>query len=64
VSKLVRSDAFSHYEAAWDVQPHAGGSRVTYTLDLVSTLKIPAWMIRRATRKSVETFIGKIEAAL
>ncbi len=63
-TKLVSSDAFSKYQTSWDVQPHATGSTITYRLDLISTLKIPGWMVRRASRKSVESFIANIGAAL
>lgn len=54
VSTLVESKQLSHFEASWTVKPEGGASVVVYDLDLKVSAMIPAFIIRRSTRKSVE----------
>ncbi len=56
-ASLVESASFSSYRTSWRVEPAGTGSRLTYRLDLVSTLAVPKWIVRRASRGSVQRML-------
>ena len=62
-STLVSSNAFDAYLAAWTVRPHADGAELIYDLDMKTSLMVPQFVIDRTTRKSVESLLGKLQAA-
>ena len=64
VANLVESEAFSSYRTTWSVTPSEAGPLLTYRLELVSTLPVPKWMVRRSTRSSVEHMMESIAEAL
>ncbi len=64
VANLVESDAFSFYRTSWSVIPADEGTRLLYRIELVSTLPVPKWIVRRSTRSSVEHMMESIAKAL
>lgn len=61
---LVDSNAFDTYGVLWEVEPQEGGSRVSYTLTMTTSLPIPNWVISGTTRRGVEHLLARVEAAL
>ena len=64
VANLVESDAFSFYRTSWSITPVGDGTRLLYRIELVSTLPVPKWIVRRSTRSSVEHMMESIAKAL
>ncbi|MCO4771023.1 MAG: hypothetical protein KDA24_13395 [Deltaproteobacteria bacterium] len=63
-TRLVESEAFSTYEQSWTVSPSGAGTHVTYRLQVVSTLPVPQWMVRRSTKSSVHKLMKRLGEAL
>ena len=61
---LVESDSFSTYEQSWSVTPDGTGSALRYRLNVVSTLPVPKWIVRKATRGSVERLMQRVGETL
>lgn len=50
---LLRSNAFSTYKARWKAVPEGTGSRLTYEVDLDTSLWFPDSLVRGEMKKSV-----------
>lgn len=50
---LITSNAFSAYHATWRAVPEGEGARVTYEVDLSTSLWVPDSLVRGETRRSV-----------
>lgn len=61
---LVESDFFSTYEQSWSVIPDGTGSALRYRLNVVSTLPVPKWIVRKTTRGSVEKLMQRVGETL
>ena len=60
-STLIESNAFSSYDTSWVVEPSGSGSRVTYRIELVSTLWVPRGVVRRGVRNGIESFLSNMQ---
>lgn len=61
---LVASESFSTYEQSWSVTPEGTGSALRYRLNVVSTLPVPKWIVRKTTRRSVEKLMQRVGTKL
>jgi len=64
-TKMLTSNAFEHYRVRWQVAPEGEGSRLTYTIQLTTSLwGVPNSLVTSSTRKSVKRMLGRVAAAL
>jgi hypothetical protein len=52
-AKMVKSESFTEMAFQWSARTVPTGTEVTYTYKAVSTLPVPAWMMRRSTKSSI-----------
>lgn len=58
---LVASDSFEQYRGAWTAVPEAGGTRLTFEVELVSAIR---WVPQSIVRGEMKKGVGKMMAAI
>jgi len=61
---LVESPSFSSYWTTWTLTADGTGTQIEYRIKLVSSLTVPQWIVRRATRSSVQKLIDRLSEEL
>lgn len=62
--RLVRSDDFARNDVTWTVEAVDGGTRVRYRVDTVLEAPVPASLVRRGVRASVERTLRRLAERL
>jgi hypothetical protein len=58
---LIESNTFSAYETTWRVVPEGEGARITYEVDLTSSLRwVPNSLVRSETRRSIHKTLKQL----
>jgi ribosome-associated toxin RatA of RatAB toxin-antitoxin module len=61
--RLLRGDLLRNNTGAWDLAPlPGGGTRVTYSIDLVFAAKVPAGLTRALAEQSLPRMLGNFKA--
>lgn len=63
-TSLVESEAFSTYAQSWTLAEEGGGTRVTYRIDIVSTLPVPKWVVRQTMKSQVLGMMERLDEEL
>lgn len=61
-STLLTSNAFSAYTSRWRASTEGAGARVTYEVDLTTSLWVPNSLVRSETRRAVLKLMRAIAA--
>lgn len=59
-STLITSNVFSTYRSSWKAVPEGDGSRVTYEVDLTTSLWVPGSLVRSEIRRSVLQMMHRV----
>ena len=61
--RLLRGDLLRQNTGSWELQPlPGGGTRVTYSIDLVFAAKVPAGLTRALAEQSLPRMLGNFKA--
>ncbi len=61
---LVEPGDMKRYVSQWHVTTTPAGTKIAYELDIQPDIPVPAWIVRKSTKRSVQHLLTRIAAHL